>query len=154
MTEEEKTYQQHGRGHGKHLLQAAYDGYKIQAMQYAIFDKDPKLIIDEISSLLEADYDELEKRLIASNPNMIAPYGEPNETSDIPEMTEEDFSRMKLKTPKDFVDPMIQRALLSMALSQPLVNDFHPTGRPKFKTPEPKKRAKTKAARKQRNKQK
>lgn len=70
------------------------------------------VIIDEISPLVEADFAEIEKRVMA----------------------------MASKIP--------------IYLGMDHGTEFHPNGRPKFNPPEPNKRAKTKAARKQRRKQK
>lgn len=74
------------------------------------------VIIDEVSSLVEADFAELERRV--------------------------------------FNIPNYQLQAMQHFVGMDYGTEFHPNGRPKFKPPEPDKRAKTKAARKQRRKQK
>ena len=104
-------------------------------------DKSPDLvIIDEVHSLVEADFAEIEKRVLAGHIEEKTLHG--------------GESREKLS---DYVHPLIADAYRVQAmhyLGMDLGTEFHPTGRPKFKAPEPIKRAKTKAARKQRRKQK
>ena len=96
-------------------------------------------IIDEVSPLVEADFAEIEKRVLAGHIEEKTLHG--------------GESREKLS---DYVHPLIADAYRVQAMHYlgTMTGRFHPTGRPKFKAPEPIKRAKTKAARKQRRKQK